>query len=46
MGFTFADDAGAGDEGWVGGAVPVSRDARIPRPAWGPDLSMLDDEYL
>ena len=26
--------------------VPVSRDTRIPRPNWGPDLSMLDDEYL
>ena len=25
---------------------PVSRDKRIPRPSWGPDLSMLDDEYL
>ena len=25
---------------------PVSRDQRIPRPAWGPDLGMMDDEYL
>lgn len=25
---------------------PVSRDERIPRPEWGPDLSMMDDEYL
>ncbi len=45
----------AGVLGWVvgfGGAgtgatrEPVSRDQRIPRPAWGPDLSMMDDEYL
>lgn len=28
------------------GREPVSTDARIPRPAWGPDLSMMDDEYL
>ena len=25
---------------------PVSTDPNIPRPAWGPDLSMMDDEYL
>ena len=25
---------------------PVSTDPKIPRPAWGPDLSMMDDEYL
>ena len=25
---------------------PASRDSRIPRPAWGPDLTMMDDEYL
>ncbi|KAL8938271.1 MAG: hypothetical protein Q9216_003988 [Gyalolechia sp. 2 TL-2023] len=45
----------AGVFGWVsgfGGAgtarvrQPVSRDDRIPRPEWGPDLSMMDDEYL
>ncbi|KAL8998724.1 MAG: hypothetical protein Q9169_002279 [Polycauliona sp. 2 TL-2023] len=38
--------------GWIVGfgggerSPPVSRDPRIPRPAWGPDLSMMDDEYL
>ncbi len=26
--------------------VPVASDARIPRPSWAPDLSMMDDEYL
>ncbi|KAI9775630.1 MAG: hypothetical protein M1835_005739 [Candelina submexicana] len=26
--------------------VPVASDTRIPRPSWGPDLSMMDDEYL
>lgn len=49
MGFTFGGEPAAEDWGWGGGGavqVPVSRDARIPRPAWGPDLSMLDDEYL
>ncbi len=25
---------------------PVSRDQRIPRPRWAPDLSLLDDEFL
>ena len=25
---------------------PFSTDPNIPRPAWGPDLSMMDDEYL
>ena len=25
---------------------PVSTDPSIPRPPWGPDLSMMDDEYL
>lgn len=25
---------------------PVSSDPRIPRPDWGPDLRMMDDEYL
>lgn len=28
------------------GKAPVSRDQRIPKPEWGPDLSMMDDEYL
>ncbi|KAI4188277.1 MAG: hypothetical protein LQ348_003958 [Seirophora lacunosa] len=28
------------------GQKPVSRDPRIPMPDWGPDLSMMDDEYL
>lgn len=25
---------------------PVSSDSRIPRPQWGPDLSMMNDEFL
>ena len=33
---------GAGE----GGRRPVSEDPRIPRPEWGPDLRMMDDEYL
>lgn len=40
MGFMFGDE----DAGYV--RQPVSRDHRIPRPVWGPDLSMMDDEYL
>ncbi|KAL8948050.1 MAG: hypothetical protein Q9222_005731 [Ikaeria aurantiellina] len=43
----------AGVVGWVmgfggggDGRQPVSRDPRIGRPEWGPDLSMMDDEYL
>lgn len=38
-----------GDEGVIGQKAekqPASRDARIPRPNWGPDLSLMDDEYL
>lgn len=35
----------AGDDG-VTMRQPVSRDQRIPRPEWGPDLRMMDDEYL
>ena len=38
--FTF----GEGEEPGV--PQPVSQDQRIPRPSWGPDLSLLDDEYL
>ena len=47
MGFLFGDESGG-----AGGAerqrmrVPVSRDARIPKPVWGPVLSLMDDEYL
>lgn len=29
-----------------GAKQPASRDERIPRPPWGPDLRMMDDEYL
>ena len=29
-----------------GGQRPVSEDMRIPRPEWGPDLRMMDDEFL
>jgi len=36
--------------GGVGGGKqqqqPASRDPRIPRPEWGPDLGFMDDEYL
>lgn len=46
----FAGGGGGGGIGWGGGNAvprqPVSRDARIPRPVWGPDLSMMDDEYI
>ncbi|KAL8829308.1 MAG: hypothetical protein Q9170_006229 [Blastenia crenularia] len=38
--------AGAGAGGTQRARAPVSRDERIPRPKWGPDLSMMDDEYL
>lgn len=37
---------GFGGEGGRAGPLPVSRDPKIPRPEWGPDLSMMDDEYL
>lgn len=38
-------------DGFVGddtapGPVPVSMDQRIPRLDYGPDLSMMEDEYL
>ena len=38
--------AGFGGAGPGIGREPVSRDGRIPKPEWGPDLSMMDDEYL
>ncbi len=41
IGFAFGDG-----EGSAGGRQPVSRDTRIPRPSWGPDLRFMDDEYL
>ena len=41
MGFVFGDSEEAPDV-----KQPVSRDQRIPRPSWGPDLSLFDDEYL
>ena len=41
VGFMFGDGPGA-----EAVRQPVSRDQRIPRPSWGPDLSMMDDEYL
>lgn len=44
-----AQITGWGD-GFVGddppGHVPVSMDSRIPKPNYGPDLSMMEDEYL
>lgn len=44
VGFAIGDDGG----GTRGGRPrpPASRDPRIPRPTWGPDLSMMNDEYL
>ena len=41
IGFIFGDNEAVPDV-----KQPVSRDQRIPRPSWGPDLSLLDDEYL
>ncbi|KAL8917158.1 MAG: hypothetical protein Q9208_008127 [Pyrenodesmia sp. 3 TL-2023] len=38
--------AGFGGAGTGATREPVSRDQRIPKPEWGPDLSMMDDEYL
>ncbi|KAL8734280.1 MAG: hypothetical protein Q9181_003247 [Wetmoreana brouardii] len=35
-----------GGGGGARGRKPVSRDERIPKPEWGPDLSMMNDEYL
>ena len=49
VGFVFGGEGGGEMGGGGNGAgirQPVSRDARIPRPVWGPDLSMMDDEYL
>lgn len=47
VGFVFGGDEGAMSGGRGGRSrPPVSRDPRIPRPNWGPDLSMLNDEYL
>lgn len=40
------EEGGAGGQGAGRGPVPVSQDQRIPRPEWGPDLSMMNDEYL
>lgn len=52
IGFIFGDETNTTTT--TGGAaaaatttrLPVSRDARIPKPVWGPDLSLMDDEYL
>ena len=41
IGFMFGDEDGSGQV-----REPVSKDRRIPRPSWGPDLSMMDDEYI
>ena len=43
VGFVAGD---GGEAGGVGRRLPVSRDERIPRPEWGPDLRLMDDEYL
>ncbi len=38
---------GGNEEGMLGRRpIPVSQDDRIPKPDWGPDLSMMNDEYL
>lgn len=48
VGCIFSGDGDAVTGGRGGGRArqPVSSDPRIPRPDWGPDLSMLNDEYL
>ena len=56
VGFVFGNDAASAaaanghdaTNGFGSGSrrVPVSQDARIPRPPWGPDLSMMNDEVL
>ena len=48
IGFVFGRDADGGGMNGYGGVPrqPVSKDNRIPRPSWGPDLSMMDDEFL
>ncbi|KAK3167474.1 hypothetical protein OEA41_010601 [Lepraria neglecta] len=46
VGFMFGDESGGAGTGKVFEKQPVSRDARIPKPAWGPDLSLMDDEFL
>ena len=50
MGFIFGDEGGGGSAATATQRqtqrMPVSRDARIPKPVWGPDLSLMDDEYL
>lgn len=42
VGFLLGNDGSSSS----GVQQPVSRDQRIPRPEWGPDLSLFDDEYL
>ena len=46
IGFIFGDETAAVAGGAAATKLPVSRDARIPKPVWGPDLSLMDDEYL
>ena len=51
IGFIFGDNEASPNTGATAAAaattrLPVSRDARIPKPVWGPDLSLMDDEYL
>ena len=50
VGFIFGSDVpsvnGREANGFVPRRVPVSQDDRIPRPPWGPDLSMMHDEVL
>ena len=46
--FAFGERDGTGHGGISGNRMrqPVARDMRIPRPSWGPDLSMMDDDYI
>lgn len=50
VGFIFGSDVASANgheaNGFVPRRVPVSQDDRIPRPPWGPDLSMMHDEVL
>lgn len=50
VGFIFGDGGSGGGvvrkgKG-TGNRQPPSRDVRIPQPNWGPDLSLMDDEFL
>ena len=46
VGFVSGGGSSAGEPQPSPVRQPVSTDPNIPRPAWGPDLSMMEDEYL